>query len=107
MTHKTQFGLTLPNRGVITGATTVEELLALAQKADEAGWDSVWVGDYTTDYSREYLENWVALGSPLRCIDKLQSFIDAGATTITLRLTSYSQDDQFKRVTDEVLSAFH
>jgi alkanesulfonate monooxygenase SsuD/methylene tetrahydromethanopterin reductase-like flavin-dependent oxidoreductase (luciferase family) len=61
---------------------------------------------YTTDYSREYLENWVALGSPQRCIDKLQSFIDAGATTITLRLTSYSQDDQFKRVTDEVLSAF-
>jgi alkanesulfonate monooxygenase SsuD/methylene tetrahydromethanopterin reductase-like flavin-dependent oxidoreductase (luciferase family) len=327
MTHKTQFGLTLPNRGVITGATTVEELLALAQKADEAGWDSVWVGDsifakprldslvllgalaartkrvklgpacfastplrdalvlayqwisldflsngrsifvscqgasgggggkfaeefaalhidpksrmrrqeeaieilrltssqeevsyqgeynqfnnitvlprpvqqpipiwvtanpdpqkpklaeralrrvakygdgwmttrdtpeslaqniekirqyareegrelgpdfevalyyninvnedyeaalqeskrfldayYTTNYSREFLENWVALGSPQRCIDKLQSFIDAGATTITLRLTSYSQDNQFKRVTDEVLSVFH
>jgi alkanesulfonate monooxygenase SsuD/methylene tetrahydromethanopterin reductase-like flavin-dependent oxidoreductase (luciferase family) len=62
---------------------------------------------YTMDYAREYLENWVVLGSPQRCIDKLQSFIDAGATTITLRLTSYSQDDQFKRVTNEVLSAFH
>lgn len=62
---------------------------------------------YTADYSREFLENWVALGSPQRCIDKLQSFIDAGATTITLRLTSYGQDNQFKRVTDEVLSAFH
>lgn len=61
---------------------------------------------YTTDYSRAYLENWVALGSPQRCIDKLQSYIDAGATTITLRLTSYSQDDQFKRVTEEVISAF-
>jgi hypothetical protein len=28
MTHRTQFGLTLPNRGVVTGATTVEEMLA-------------------------------------------------------------------------------
>ena len=61
---------------------------------------------YTTDYTREHLENWVALGSPERCIDKLQAFIDAGATTITLRLTSYSQDDQFARVTDEVLATF-
>lgn len=61
---------------------------------------------YTTDYSREYLERWVALGTPQQCIEKLQSFIDAGVTTITLRLTSYQQDYQFERVTNEVLSAF-
>jgi hypothetical protein len=47
-----KFGLTLPNRGVITGATTVEEMLVL------------------------------------------------------LRLTGYDQEKQFKRVTEEVLSAF-
>ena len=41
-----KFGLTLPNRGVITGATTMEEMLALARMADaETIWDSVWVGD--------------------------------------------------------------
>lgn len=41
-----KFGLTLPNRGVITGATTMEEMLALAEMADgEPAWDSVWVGD--------------------------------------------------------------
>ena len=40
-----RFGLTLPNRGVIIGATTVEEMLEMAQWADGAGWDSVWVGD--------------------------------------------------------------
>ena len=41
-----KFGLTLPNRGVITGATTMDEMLALAQMADkEPIWDSVWVGD--------------------------------------------------------------
>src|SRR5260221_7175613 len=43
--QKVRFGLTLPNRGVIIGATTVEELLALTEQAEEAGWDSVWVGD--------------------------------------------------------------
>jgi alkanesulfonate monooxygenase SsuD/methylene tetrahydromethanopterin reductase-like flavin-dependent oxidoreductase (luciferase family) len=43
--QKTRFGLTLPNRGVITGATTVDEMFELARLADDAGWDSVWVGD--------------------------------------------------------------
>ncbi|GCE25168.1 N5,N10-methylene tetrahydromethanopterin reductase [Dictyobacter alpinus] len=62
---------------------------------------------YTTDYTRQRLEEWVALGPPSRCIEKLQAFIEAGATTITLRLTSYHQDYQFARVTDEVLAAFH
>jgi alkanesulfonate monooxygenase SsuD/methylene tetrahydromethanopterin reductase-like flavin-dependent oxidoreductase (luciferase family) len=61
---------------------------------------------YTQDYSRAFLENWVAFGSPQECIDKLRAFVDAGATTITLRLTGYDQERQFKRVTEEVLSAF-
>lgn len=86
--QKTRFGLTLPNRGVIIGATTVDEMFTLAQKAEEADWDSVWV----------------ALGSPQQCIDRLQAFIDAGATTITLRLTGYDQKQQFERVTNEVVA---
>jgi alkanesulfonate monooxygenase SsuD/methylene tetrahydromethanopterin reductase-like flavin-dependent oxidoreductase (luciferase family) len=61
---------------------------------------------YTTNYSRTYLENRVAFGSPQQCIDKLNAYIQAGATTITLRLTSYSQDHQFERVTNEILPAF-
>src|SRR5215475_2051607 len=41
-----KFGLTLPNRGVIIGATTVDEMLQMAESADgERAWDSVWVGD--------------------------------------------------------------
>src|SRR5919107_5319703 len=41
-----KFGLTLPNRGVIIGATTLQEMLDLAKRADdEPAWDSVWVGD--------------------------------------------------------------
>ncbi|HZR41613.1 MAG TPA: LLM class flavin-dependent oxidoreductase, partial [Ktedonobacteraceae bacterium] len=59
--HKTQFGLTLPNRGVVTGATTVEEMLALAEKAEETGWDSVWVGD--SIFAKPRLDALVLLGA--------------------------------------------
>src|SRR6516225_11660941 len=45
MTTKPKFGLTLPNRGVVIGATTVPEMLEMAEWADDAGWDSVWLGD--------------------------------------------------------------
>jgi alkanesulfonate monooxygenase SsuD/methylene tetrahydromethanopterin reductase-like flavin-dependent oxidoreductase (luciferase family) len=61
---------------------------------------------YGVDYDRALVERWVALGSPRECIQQIQAFIDAGATTITLRLTSYDQQGQFERVTREVLPAF-
>lgn len=39
-------GLSLPNRGVLFGATTVEELLELPELAESSGaFTSVWVGD--------------------------------------------------------------
>jgi alkanesulfonate monooxygenase SsuD/methylene tetrahydromethanopterin reductase-like flavin-dependent oxidoreductase (luciferase family) len=60
---------------------------------------------YTTDYPRDFLETWVAMGSPAQCIENIRGFIDAGATTITLRLTGYDQKKQFERVTEEVLPA--
>ncbi len=60
---------------------------------------------YTVDYAPAFLNNWVAMGSPAECIQKIRAFADAGATTITLRLTGYDQKKQFKRVTEEVLPA--
>jgi alkanesulfonate monooxygenase SsuD/methylene tetrahydromethanopterin reductase-like flavin-dependent oxidoreductase (luciferase family) len=43
---ETGFGLTLANRGVTFGATTVEQMLDMAQMAEESGlYQSVWVGD--------------------------------------------------------------
>ena len=45
MASRTKFGLTLNNRGIIYGATTVPEMLDLAAQADRDGWDGVWVGD--------------------------------------------------------------
>ncbi|HLZ30916.1 MAG TPA: LLM class flavin-dependent oxidoreductase, partial [Chloroflexota bacterium] len=39
-------GLTLPNRGVLMGATTPDQMLDLAEAADRSGvFRSVWVGD--------------------------------------------------------------
>ncbi len=39
-------GLTLPNRGVLFGAVTVEQMLEMAEIADRSGaFQSVWVGD--------------------------------------------------------------
>src|SRR4051794_29647807 len=41
-----KFGLTLPNRGVLIGITTVEEMLQMAEIADQSElFQSVWVGD--------------------------------------------------------------
>lgn len=40
------FGLTLPNRGVLFGVTTAEEMLRMAEIADRSDvFQSVWVGD--------------------------------------------------------------
>ena len=42
----TRWGLSLPNRGVLFGLTTVDELFASAALAEESGaFESVWVGD--------------------------------------------------------------
>ncbi len=41
-----KIGLTLPNRGVLFGVTTSDEMLELAEIADQSGaFQSVWVGD--------------------------------------------------------------
>src|ERR1700682_3498849 len=41
-----RIGLTLPNRGILFGATTVDTMLQLAEDADRSGlFDAVWVGD--------------------------------------------------------------
>jgi alkanesulfonate monooxygenase SsuD/methylene tetrahydromethanopterin reductase-like flavin-dependent oxidoreductase (luciferase family) len=41
-----KFGLTLPNRGVLFGIETMQDLLNMGQEADESGlFQSLWVGD--------------------------------------------------------------
>lgn len=41
-----ELGLSLPNRAVLYGGTSVDELLSLSERADvDPAWASVWVGD--------------------------------------------------------------
>lgn len=41
-----RYGLSLPNRGVLFGATSVDELLELSEQAEASGaFESIWVGD--------------------------------------------------------------
>ena len=61
---------------------------------------------YSISYTREAVENWVALGSPEQCINQLQTFVDAGATDILLRFPSWDQAGQFRRCVEEVLPHF-
>lgn len=41
-----RFGLSLPNRGILFGATTVDELIEVSELAEASGaFESIWVGD--------------------------------------------------------------
>src|SRR5579859_8192498 len=65
-----RFGLTLPNRGVIIGATTVPEMLKLAQRAEATGWDSVWVGD--SIFAKPRLDAIALLGALAACTQRVR-----------------------------------
>ena len=57
-----RFGLSLPNRGVLFGATSVDELLEVAEAAEASGaFDSVWVGDSL--FAKPRLESVVLLSA--------------------------------------------
>jgi len=57
-----RYGLSLPNRGVLFGATSVDELLAISEQADASGaFDSIWVGDSL--FAKPRLESLVLLSA--------------------------------------------
>jgi alkanesulfonate monooxygenase SsuD/methylene tetrahydromethanopterin reductase-like flavin-dependent oxidoreductase (luciferase family) len=57
-----RFGLSLPNRGVLFGATSVDELLALSEQAESSGaFESIWVGDSL--FAKPRLESLVLLSA--------------------------------------------
>ena len=60
---------------------------------------------YSVDYREDMLKLWVSAGSPAQCVQSLQRYVAAGATTILLRVAGYDQKRQFKRVTEEILPA--
>ena len=60
---------------------------------------------YGVEYDRGFLDRWAAVGDPERCAARIRRFVEAGATTITLRLAGRDEAAQFRRVTEEVLPA--
>lgn len=61
---------------------------------------------YSADYPRPYVDCWTAAGSAEACIAHLDRFRQIGIDEVTLRMTSWDQFGQLKRVMDEVLPAF-
>lgn len=60
---------------------------------------------YGVEYERAFLERWVAVGDARRCAGEIRRFLDAGVTTVTLRLVGHDEQEQFRRVTEDVLPA--
>lgn len=58
---------------------------------------------YDREFTKRVLPTFVAMGSPERVRDRLREYLAAGITYVTLRLTSYDQMHQFRRVSEEVL----
>ena len=58
---------------------------------------------YMTNFKPEAVESWLAYGSPEQCVARLRQYVDVGVKMITMRLTSWDQMGQIKRVMEEVL----
>jgi alkanesulfonate monooxygenase SsuD/methylene tetrahydromethanopterin reductase-like flavin-dependent oxidoreductase (luciferase family) len=57
---------------------------------------------YSTDYSRDVLDVWVANGPPAMVAEKLLPYVRAGCQTPVLRFSAYDQKGQLIRFLDEV-----
>jgi alkanesulfonate monooxygenase SsuD/methylene tetrahydromethanopterin reductase-like flavin-dependent oxidoreductase (luciferase family) len=56
-----------------------------------------------TKFPRTFVDQWVATGSPLQCAERLTQIRDLGFTEVALRITSWNQMEQFRRLVEEVL----
>jgi alkanesulfonate monooxygenase SsuD/methylene tetrahydromethanopterin reductase-like flavin-dependent oxidoreductase (luciferase family) len=57
---------------------------------------------YTSNFSRQFVEQWTISGAPEQCIDELRAYFDAGVGHMALRFGSWDQVGQFKRFLNEV-----
>ena len=53
--------------------------------------------------SPQMVEAWTAAGTPKQCVSHLQELLAEGPKSITLRITSWSQTEQFERLVNELL----
>jgi alkanesulfonate monooxygenase SsuD/methylene tetrahydromethanopterin reductase-like flavin-dependent oxidoreductase (luciferase family) len=60
---------------------------------------------YTANFSPAFVEGWTAAGSPKRCLEELQAYVDAGVQHVALRMTSWDHQGQLTRFLNEVAPA--
>jgi alkanesulfonate monooxygenase SsuD/methylene tetrahydromethanopterin reductase-like flavin-dependent oxidoreductase (luciferase family) len=60
---------------------------------------------YTSNFSREFVEQWTIAGGPKQCVDELRAYFAAGVGHMALRFGSWDQVGQFKRFLGEVAPA--
>jgi alkanesulfonate monooxygenase SsuD/methylene tetrahydromethanopterin reductase-like flavin-dependent oxidoreductase (luciferase family) len=60
---------------------------------------------YGPIFTEEMVAAWVAAGTPQECVEHLRNLAAQGAGRITLRMTSWDQEGQYRRLVDEVLPA--
>ena len=58
---------------------------------------------YGPVFSPRVVDGWTATGTPEQCIEHLRALIAEGAKSIALRITSWDQKGQYKRLVNEVL----
>jgi alkanesulfonate monooxygenase SsuD/methylene tetrahydromethanopterin reductase-like flavin-dependent oxidoreductase (luciferase family) len=58
---------------------------------------------YEHDFTRAEVALRTVFGSPHTCIERLQQFVQAGATMFILRIIGPDEPHQFERLTEEVL----
>jgi alkanesulfonate monooxygenase SsuD/methylene tetrahydromethanopterin reductase-like flavin-dependent oxidoreductase (luciferase family) len=58
---------------------------------------------YGPMFSEAMVRNWTASGPSAECAEMLQTLGELGFNEITLRITSWDQDTQFRKLTEEVL----
>lgn len=60
---------------------------------------------YMLDHSEPSVRRWCSYGPAEQAVEDIRQFIDAGATTVLLRICSGDQTTQFQRISEEVLPA--
>ncbi len=58
---------------------------------------------YGPVFSPQMVEAWTAVGTPKQCVSHLHELLAEGPKSITLRITSWRQTEQFERLVHELL----
>ena len=61
---------------------------------------------YSTNFTPKFVEQWTISGPPRACAEQLRAYADAGLGHMALRLASWDQRGQMRRLLDEVMPAY-